>query len=66
MYEFIGMNAGSVWNALNENGSMTVKALKKATKIKSEKDLYAAMGWLAKEGKLTFSEENEELTIALS
>lgn len=65
MYEIIGINAGSVWNALNENGTMNVKALKKATKIKTEKDLYAALGWLAKEEKLTFSEENGELNIAL-
>ena len=52
MIELIGTNAGLVWNALNEGGKMSVKAVKKATKIKAEKDMYAAFGWLAKEGKL--------------
>ena len=56
MIETIGTNAGLVWNALNQGGEMGVKALKKATKIKTEKDVYAALGWLAKEGKLAFTE----------
>ena len=47
MIELIGTNAGLVWNALNEGGKMSVKAVKKATKIKAEKDMYAAFGWLA-------------------
>ena len=41
MIELIGNNAGLVWHALNENGQMSVKNLKKATKIKAEKDVYA-------------------------
>ena len=45
MIETIGTNAGLVWNALNQGGEMSVKALKKATKIKTEKDVYAALGW---------------------
>ena len=56
MIELIGTNAGLVWNALNEGGKMSVKAVKKATKIKTEKDVYAALGWLAKEGKLAFED----------
>ena len=38
--EVIGTWAGQVWNALNESGKLTVKGLKKATKLK-EKELYA-------------------------
>ena len=49
MIETIGKNAGLVWKALNENSAMNVKALKKVTKIRTEKDLYAALGWLARE-----------------
>ena len=41
MKEKMGMNAGIVWNVLNE-GPKDLKALKKATKL-SEKDLYAAV-----------------------
>ena len=52
MIEIIGTNAGLECNVLHENGQLSVKAVKKATKIKSEKDVYAALGWLAKEGKL--------------
>ena len=66
MYETIGTNAGLVWKALNENGTMNVKALKKATKIRTEKDLYAALGWLAKENKLAFTENDAELLITLA
>ena len=61
MIELIGTNAGLVWNALNEGGKMSVKAVKKATKIKAEKDMYAAFGWLAKEGKLAFENVEGEL-----
>ena len=43
MIEIIGNNAGLVWNALSANNGLTVKALKKATKISKEKDLYAAL-----------------------
>lgn len=65
MIELIGTNAGLVWNALDEGGKLTVKELKKATKIKAEKDLYAAFGWLGKEGKLSFEEIEGELFVSL-
>ena len=41
------MNAGLVWNALNEKGPMTVKDLRKATKLK-DKQIFAALCWLAR------------------
>ena len=65
MIELIGTNAGLVWKVLNEGGKMSVKAVKKATKIKAEKYMYAAFGWLAKEGKLSFEEIEGELFVAL-
>ena len=65
MIELIGTNAVLVWKVLNEGGKMSVKAVKKATKIKAEKDMYAAFGWLAKEGKLSFEEVEGELFVAL-
>ncbi|WP_080905329.1 winged helix-turn-helix domain-containing protein [Parabacteroides sp. Marseille-P3160] len=65
MVELIGTNAGLVWTALSEGGKLTPKELKKATKIKTEKDLYAALGWLAKENKLSFEEVEGELFISL-
>ena len=49
----IGENAGLIWGAL-QNGAQGLKALKKATKLKNE-ELYLALGWLAREGKITFA-----------
>lgn len=65
MITYIGTNAGLVWNTLNELGKMDVKQLKKATKIRTEKDIYAALGWLAKEEKLTFEYQDKTLLISL-
>ena len=58
----IGENAGLIWNAL-QSGALTLKALKKATKLKND-ELYLALGWLAREGKVSFA-EGEDLTITL-
>lgn len=60
----IGENAGLIWNAL-QNGALTLKAVKKATKLKNE-ELYMALGWLAREGKLNFSVEESDTVIALA
>ena len=47
----IGNNVGLVWNALNANGKMTETKLKKETGLASA-EFFAALGWLAREGKL--------------
>ena len=65
MTENVGLLAGSVWAALNENGSMNSKDLKKASKIKTDKDLYLALGWLLREDKVVVTEEDKVLTIVL-
>lgn len=65
MIENIGIAAGSIWNALNENGAMNAKELKKVCKIKTDKDLCLAMGWLLREDKLNVVEDGKELTISL-
>ena len=62
--EVIGTWAGQVWNALNESGKLTVKELKKATKLK-EKELYAALGWLAREGKVSMYEVDADIEVVL-
>ena len=63
--EIIGEWAGKAWTALNEQGALNMKGLKKATKLK-EKELNAAIGWLAREGKLNINETEEEIVISLS
>ena len=64
--ETIGNWAGLVWTALNsaEEATLTVKALKKATKLK-EKEIYAALGWLAREGKLAIAETETDINVTL-
>ena len=64
MIEKIGFNAGLVWGAL-QNGSQGIKAIKKATKLKNE-ELYLALGWLAREGKVTFAEAEADTIVALA
>lgn len=64
MNEKIGAHAGLVWGALTERGFKSLKELKKTTKL-TEKDLYAAIGWLAREGKLTFEQEQKDVFVAL-
>lgn len=65
MIETIGANAGLVWNVLNDLGKMNVKQLKKATKIRTEKEVYAALGWLAKENKLIFEDTEDGFLVSL-
>lgn len=65
MIERIGINAGKVWTALDESGRQNIKAIKKVTKL-TDKDLYTALGWLAREGKITLEEVEKELFVSLS
>ena len=64
MINNIGENAGLVWGAL-QNGAQGIKAIKKATKLRNE-ELYLALGWLAREGKLTFNETEADTIVALA
>lgn len=61
----IGTNAGSVWNALNEADALGLKQIKKITKLK-DKELYAALGWLAREGKILIAEGEDEKDLIVS
>lgn len=63
--ENAGNAAGLVWHALNENGTMTVKGLKKVTKVKTEKEIYLALGWLLREDKIVTGEAEKEITVTL-
>ena len=47
-----GKNAGKVWNALNKHGPLSTTSLLKNTRL-TENDLFAAIGWLARENKVT-------------
>lgn len=65
--ETIGAWAGQVWNALNEADVLGTKQLKKISKLK-DKELFAAIGWLAREGKveiMTNTEDEKDYLFAL-
>ncbi len=57
--ETIGLWAGAVWHALNEADVLGMKQLKKITKLK-EKEIYAAVGWLARENKIVINVNPED------
>ena len=66
--ETIGMYAGSVWVALSTADALGVKQIKKMTKLK-DKEVYSALGWLAREGKVEIlpdPEDDKELIISLT
>ena len=64
--EQIGTFAGLVWKALAEENCNSLKTIKTATKLK-EKEIYAALGWLAREGKLHLgdAEDPKEVDVVL-
>ena len=65
--EKIGYDAGTVWVALDTANVVGVKQLKKMTKLK-DKELYAALGWLARENKITIDvdpEDEKDLLVTL-
>ena len=64
MIENIGINAGKVWTNLDQDGRMNVKVLKKAVNL-TDKDLYAAIGWLAREKKIVLEQVEKETYISL-
>ncbi len=66
MIEKAGTLAGQIWTALNENGALNGKDLKKVAKIKCDKDLFLGLGWLLREGKVSVSEGEKEIIVALN
>ena len=63
--EKAGETAGKIWNVLNGTEGLTQKNLKKAAKIKADKDLFLGLGWLLREEKIETSEVNGELVVKL-
>ena len=62
--EQLGQVAGDVWRFLNNENGQNLTAIKKA--IDAPNDLIlAAIGWLARENKLNFSNRGRSVTISL-
>lgn len=60
----IGENAGKVWKTLNDKGPLNLSALKKAAKL-DDRQLYLALGWLAREDKVAIEKSKNTVSIRL-
>ena len=48
----IGKNAGKIWEVLGKTNEIDINAISRVTRI-GKNDCYSALGWLAREGKIT-------------
>ena len=64
--EKTGAFDGKIWEALKEGGKLTGKELKKAAKLRTDKELYLGLGWLLREGKLVIEEVEKDIEVALA
>ncbi len=60
----IGRNAGALWKILNAKGGHNLSALKKQAKL-DDKHFYLAIGWLAREDKIKFTQNKQQIIISL-
>lgn len=62
----IGLNAGIVWRILSDNVQRTYDELKRESGL-PDRDLSAAIGWLAREDKIEFEHlpENGEIAFVV-
>ncbi len=64
-WDDIGSAAGDLWSCLDEGGSMLAEEARTKTGLPANV-LYAAIGWLAREGKLTLDGGGKTLRISLT
>ena len=63
--EDIGTTAGRVWSFLKEHGKVSLSALEKGVD-ESRSTVYMAIGWLAREGKVSIQREERSIQIWLT
>lgn len=64
MMEEIGVVAGAIWCVLDANGEMALAKLKK--EVKAEGPLFDwAIGWLAREDKITLTRDKRSYRVCL-
>ena len=64
MIDQIGIDAGKIWNELELNGEMTTGALKKSLGL-APFNLNIAIGWLAREDKISLSRNGNTIKVSL-
>jgi len=62
--ESIGKTAGEIWKYVNDNGPSTAIKIKSALGI-SNSQLYLALGWLAREDKITIEDHEQSHKVYL-
>ena len=66
MEESIGHAAGQIWDVLcNHKKPVTITEVPKISKIKTQL-AYQALGWLAREGKLTYHTSGQKTSVSLA
>jgi hypothetical protein len=60
-----GVVAGEIWEALNGTEGLSQKQIKKAAKLKADKDFFLGLGWLLREDKVATSEVEGEIFVKL-
>ena len=60
----IGEAAGKLWTFLNNNGASSPSKIEKEVNL-SKNDLQRAIGWLAKEDKITIEVNGRSETVSL-
>lgn len=63
--ESIGTNAGIIWHIMENQQSWSYQELKERSGLE-ERELCAAIGWLARENKIEFANNAEEQRIYLN
>jgi hypothetical protein len=61
----ININAGIIWNLLNEKGMLSIREINKHTNFR-ESLIYYSLGWLARENKICFFEIDESMYVELA
>ena len=66
MHDTIGNAAGEIWNVLSSRKTpVVVTDLPKLTKLKTQV-CYQALGWLAREGKIEYTEKSGKTSVSLA
>jgi len=63
--EEIGTTAGKIWSFLKAHGKVSLSALEKGVD-ESRSVVYMAIGWLAREGKVSIQREERSIQIWLT
>jgi len=64
MRDQIGLVAGKVWRTLETKGELSLPQLPKILKEK-ETTVYQALGWLAREGKVSYRTEGNRTLVSV-